>query len=195
MDELPKIPNARVVGFYTYNGDVRYWNGKTLRCEHKRRRTRCVDCDGTGICEHKRQRAQCVDCDGTGICEHKRQRASCKDCGGTGICQHGRQRTSCKDCNPQARIFYAAQNRIRKSLPTKTPIELLGCTKTQLIAHLQSHENWSKYGCTLRNHGTLWTMDHVRPIAAFDLSDATQQHECFIFTNIQPLPANKNYQK
>jgi hypothetical protein len=67
-------------------------------CKHKRIRSRCKDCGGSSICEHKRQRSRCKDCGGSSICEHKRQRSQCKDCGGSSICEHKRQRSRCKDC-------------------------------------------------------------------------------------------------
>ena len=53
---------------------------QSLKCEHGKRKDKCVECGGAGICEHKRRKAQCVECGGTEICEHKRQRDHCKQC-------------------------------------------------------------------------------------------------------------------
>jgi hypothetical protein len=38
-------------------------------------------------------------------------------------------------------------------------------------------------------------LDHIRPIASFDLADARQQAACFHFTNYQPLWAPDNARK
>lgn len=60
---------------------------------------------------------------------------------------------------------------------------LVGCTAAHLVAHLQSQfvpgMNWEN-----RN---LWHIDHIRPCAAFDLTNPAQQRECFHFTNLRPL--------
>ena len=67
-------------------------------CAHNRRRSQCTDCGGSGICTHKRQTSQCIDCGGSQVCPHKRQKSKCTDCGGSGICAHNRRRSQCTDC-------------------------------------------------------------------------------------------------
>ena len=47
-------------------------------------------------------------------------------------------------------------------------------------------ENWSKEG---------WHIDHVRPIASFDLNDTKQHKTCFNWRNLQPLLGAENLQK
>jgi len=74
-------------------------NREKYICPHNRRRSSCIDCNGTSVCIHKRQRSQCIDCNGASICIHKRQRSQCIDCNGTSICIHKRQRSQCIDCN------------------------------------------------------------------------------------------------
>lgn len=71
--------------------------------------------------------------------------------------------------------------------------ELLGCSKEELIKHLESQfsegmtwENWSLNG---------WHIDHIRPISSFDLSDPAQVKECFHYSNLQPLWAIDNLKK
>lgn len=64
---------------------------------------------------------------------------------------------------------------------------LLGCTAAELFEHLSA-----KFlpGMTPENHGRgpgKWQIDHIKPIASFDLSDPIQQAACFHFTNTQPL--------
>jgi hypothetical protein len=72
-------------------------------------------------------------------------------------------------------------------------MELVGCSKEELIQHLESQfkdgmcwQNWSLNG---------WHIDHIRPVSSFDLSDPTQIKECFHFSNLQPLWAIENLQK
>jgi hypothetical protein len=72
-------------------------------------------------------------------------------------------------------------------------MELIGCSKEELIQHLESQfkdgmcwQNWSLNG---------WHIDHIRPVSSFDLSDPAQFKECFHFSNLQPLWAIENLQK
>lgn len=117
MEELP-LKKDRIKGqSYLYQGNIRIWDGKELKCEHnkrmsrciecggseicehKKRRTRCKICGGSEICEHQRQKSKCIDCNGIGICKHKKIRSTCKICGGTSICEHQKRRSQCIDCN------------------------------------------------------------------------------------------------
>ena len=75
----PKSPKRR--------GRVPTGNGisRHLHCEHQRRKTTCVECQGGSICEHGKQRPLCVDCydAGTGgrsLCSHKVPKKKCKVC-------------------------------------------------------------------------------------------------------------------
>ena len=72
-------------------------------------------------------------------------------------------------------------------------MELIGCSKEELIQHLESQfkdgmcwQNWSLNG---------WHIDHIRPVSSFDLSDPAQVKECFHFSNLQPLWAIENLKK
>ena len=84
---------------YLYQGNIRIWDGKELKCEHNRKMSRCIKCGGKEICEHKKRRSACKICGGSEICEHQRIRSKCIECNGTSICMHNRQRSQCKDCN------------------------------------------------------------------------------------------------
>jgi len=91
------------------------------------------------------------------------------------------------------------RNKLWKSLKDQntnkqnSALELVGCSKEELIEHIQSQfkrdmtwKNWSLNG---------WHIDHIRPISSFDLSDPAQQKECFHYTNLQPLWAIDNLKK
>lgn len=78
-------------------------------------------------------------------------------------------------------------------------IELLGCTIAYLKTHLESL--WQT-GMTWDNHGIYrvggdmtWHIDHIKPVASFDLTDSAQQKACFHWTNLQPLWAVDNLSK
>ena len=40
-----------------------------------------------------------------------------------------------------------------------------------------------------------WHIDHIIPVARFDLTDAEQQRRCFHYSNLQPLWAADNLAK
>jgi hypothetical protein len=68
------------------------------KCEHGKRKARCVDCGGSEICVHKRIRYGCKECKGAGICPHNRTKSECHECGGSRFCSHGKRKSYCKEC-------------------------------------------------------------------------------------------------
>lgn len=95
----------------------------------------------------------------------------------------------------QYRLVGNLRSRMRSSLKGRikdnTTMKLVGCNYKELRTHLESQffegMNWDNYG--------KWHMDHIKPCAAFDLSDPIQQKECFHYTNLQPLWAKDNIRK
>ena len=72
-------------------------------------------------------------------------------------------------------------------------IQLLGCTRDELRAHL---ERQFTAGMTWDNYGVKgWHIDHRKPCAVFDLTNPKHQRECFHYTNLQPLWAVDNLSK
>jgi hypothetical protein len=72
-------------------------------------------------------------------------------------------------------------------------IKDLGCTVEQLKQHLESKfqsgmtwDNWALDG---------WHIDHIKPLASFDLTDRKQLLEACHYTNLQPLWAKDNLSK
>ena len=76
----------------------------------------------------------------------------------------------------------------KKSFKT---IELLGCSIEHAVMHL---EKQFADGMTWDNYGD-WHIDHIKPCAAFDLSDPKQQKKCCHYSNLQPLWAKDNLRK
>lgn len=77
----------------------------------------------------------------------------------------------------------------RKSART---LELLGCSIEFLVQHL---EKQFQPGMVWENYGPAWHVDHIKPCAKFDLTDAAQQRECFHYSNLQPLWKIDNLKK
>lgn len=88
----------------------------------------------------------------------------------------------------RCRIHYA----LRGGSKAGKTLKLLGCSVQELILHLES-----KFvpGMTWENYGPVWHVDHKRPCASFDLTDFSQQRECFHYSNLQPLFAADNFSK
>lgn len=60
---------------------------------------------------------------------------------------------------------------------------MLGCTATELVVYIES---LFLPGMTWDNRNE-WSIDHVRPLASFDLTDPEQQRQACHYTNLQPL--------
>jgi len=69
--------------------------------------------------------------------------------------------------------------------------ELIGCNADELKEHLASkfieNMNFNNYG--------LWELDHIKPIASFNLENIDELKECFNYKNIQPLWKEDNKKK
>lgn len=99
--------------------------------------------------------------------------------------------------DPKNRISTTCRQRIRNGLKgickSKASMELLGCDFEFLKDYLES-----KFlpGMTWENYGLYgWHIDHITPVASFDLLDPEQQKKCFHYSNLQPLWAKDNLVK
>lgn len=76
---------------------------------------------------------------------------------------------------------------------TSRTMKLVGCTPAELRKYIESKflpgMTWENRG----RHG--WHIDHIIPLAKFDLSDPEQQAAAFHYTNLQPLWAADNLRK
>ena len=87
----------------------------------------------------------------------------------------------------RTRLWHALRG-VVKSAHT---LELLGCSISQLIKHL---EKQFKKGMTWANYGK-WHVDHVKPLSSFDLTKPKQQQLVCNYKNLQPLWAKENFKK
>jgi hypothetical protein len=71
-------------------------------------------------------------------------------------------------------------------------MNLLGCD-------IEYFKKWIEYqfndGMNWSNHGKMWHIDHVKPCASYDLTQESQQRECFHWMNMRPLEKRENLSK
>lgn len=70
-----------------------------------------------------------------------------------------------------------------KGLKLKSAIDLLGCSIEEFKNYIA---NKFSDGMTWENHGE-WELDHIKPLALFDLTNLEEQKMAFHFSNFQPL--------
>lgn len=90
-----------------------------------------------------------------------------------------------------------ALKQCKKSARTK---KLIGCSIKELRRHLQSQfkkgMTWNNWGTGRNGKGKKeWHIDHIKPVASFNLSKPKEQKKCFHYTNLQPLWAEENLRK
>ena len=97
------------------------------------------------------------------------------------------------NCKPANRIKQGLCKRIRKLVGTvKGKSRSIGCTSQFLIKHLESQ---FITGMTWSNYGTAWHVDHIKPLASFDLFDPSQRDIANNWSNLRPMFASENIAK
>jgi hypothetical protein len=97
--------------------------------------------------------------------------------------------------DPQYRLLFRLRSRMWDALKPQSAkkaartLELLGCSgeffKSYLESQFDSSMSWD-------NYGTYWQIDHISPLAAFDLTKPHQQKMAFHYCNCRPLSAVEN---
>ena len=93
--------------------------------------------------------------------------------------------------NLRSRVHGAIHRDFRKV----SAIRDLGCSIDEFKSYIEAH--WSP-GMTWENWGNgngCWSLDHIRPLASFDLTDREQFLAACHYTNYQPLWATDNIRK
>lgn len=92
----------------------------------------------------------------------------------------------------RTRLYIAIRTHERRG----SAIRDLGCSVDELVIHIASQfkpgmtwENWGHVG------SSVWHLDHIKPLAAFDLTDPEQVRAACHYTNLQPLWAPENLRK
>ena len=92
------------------------------------------------------------------------------------------------------KIRCSLRGRISKALKNGkagSAVKDLGCTVAELRSYL---EKQFQGGMSWNNYGD-WHIDHILPLASFDLSDRRQFLKACHFTNLQPLWKKDNLKK
>jgi hypothetical protein len=84
------------------------------------------------------------------------------------------------------------KNALNGSAKHGSGVRLLGCSVEELKAYL---ETMFLQGMTWENYGGLWVIDHIKPLAKFDLTKPEQLAEACNWMNLRPLWAKANLQK
>lgn len=100
---------------------------------------------------------------------------------------------------PEFKLAQYVRNRANIALRGRTKsnrvLDMIGCTPKELVCHVENQfvdgMFWSNWG-TAEN---CWQLDHVRPLASYDLSDPLQQIEAFNFKNLKPEWSRVNSSK
>lgn len=96
---------------------------------------------------------------------------------------------------PQTRLAMLVRSRFYKALKNKqkrgSAVKLLDCTIEEAICYLEVR---FQPGMTWDNQGK-WHIDHIKPLASFNLEDPLQLAVACHYTNLQPLWAIDNIRK
>jgi hypothetical protein len=81
---------------------------------------------------------------------------------------------------------------IRRESKKGSAVKDLGCSIPELKLYL---ENRFQPGMTWDNYGSDWHIDHIRPLANYDLTDREVLKQLVHYTNLQPMWAIDNIKK
>lgn len=110
------------------------------------------------------------------------------------LLEHQRHRLK---ADPQYALVRRVRCRIAHAIRTtgarksNNSLDLLGCEQAELARHIESQ---FLSGMTWENR-SLWHVDHIIPLAAFDLSCERQQRVAFHYANLRPLWGRENQTK
>lgn len=94
---------------------------------------------------------------------------------------------------PNAKMADRLRGRLRAAMKHgkhgKKIALLIGCSLEDFRKHIESQFT---AGMTWENHGTVWSLDHIRPCCRFDLTTEAGQRECFHYSNTRPLGKREN---
>lgn len=96
----------------------------------------------------------------------------------------------------QHRLAHNLRSRLYDSLKDKvklgSAVQDCGLSVNDLQLYLESL--WSE-GMTWENYGTMWSVDHIIPLVAFDLTDRVQFLKAVHYTNLRPLWNSEQFSK
>lgn len=90
-------------------------------------------------------------------------------------------------CNLRTRLYHA----VKKDFKVGSAIRDLGCSISHLKKHLEARFT---LGMCWENYGK-WHIDHIVPLASFDLTNLEEFKKACCYTNLQPMWAIENIVK
>lgn len=81
---------------------------------------------------------------------------------------------------------------LKRGTKAGSAIKDLGCSIQELKTYLEAK---FQPGMTWENYGSDWHLDHIRPLANYDLTDRQVLLQLVHYTNLQPLWAAENIRK
>lgn len=109
-----------------------------------------------------------------------------------------KRRIKTKERRDTDSVFRMTENlRVRvvnmlKQKKSENTDKYIGCTKSELRFWLE-YQFTEEY--SWENYGSLWHVDHVIPVAFFNLDDESEQKIAFNWTNLRPLKGSENMSK
>lgn len=98
--------------------------------------------------------------------------------------------------DPVYRSIKNCRDRIRKICKgreiVKSKSKYLGCTSDFFRKYIEEKFH---SGMSWSNYGSLWHIDHKKPISLFDLSNELERAHAFHYSNTQPMLAHENLKK
>ena len=102
--------------------------------------------------------------------------------------------------SPEELLKHSLRNRLIKALRSRrkvgSAIRDVGCTVQELRLHIESqftgNMSWQNYG--LRTDDG-WSIDHILPLAAFDLTNRDEFLKASHYTNLRPMQWKQNIEK
>jgi len=102
--------------------------------------------------------------------------------------------------NPDLRVRQSIRQRISKAIAaggkgervSPGKLRYLGCSCGDAVGYL---EQQFKPGMTWENYGKVWHIDHIFPIACYDMRSESDRCKAFHYTNLQPMFAKENMRK
>ncbi len=83
-------------------------------------------------------------------------------------------------------------NALKGKSKSKKTLDLLGCSIDDLKNHIEAK---FRDGMDWNNYGSVWHIDHIKPLALFDLSNDSDISAACNYVNLQPLIAKENLKK
>src|ERR1043165_6157776 len=129
---------------------------------------------------------------------HKDKRSKSGYCSYCKLCKY-----KYNNAYTKARRLYDSEFKLVTNLRARLGQVLKGKSKSktrQLIGiDFETFTKWIDFqleeGMTKENYGTIWHIDHVLPLASFNLLDEDELQKAMIWINLRPLTPFKNMEK